>query len=49
MVTAIVTDNIRKLDYFYRWGGEEFILVLPDTSMEKLEVIAEKIRLAIES
>ena len=49
MVAAIVTDSIRKLDYFYRWGGEEFILVLPDTSMEKLEVIAEKIRLAIES
>ena len=48
-IASIVTENIRKLDYFYRWGGEEFILVLPDTSMEKLKVIAEKIRLAIES
>jgi len=48
-VAEIVTENIRKLDYFYRWGGEEFILILPDTSMENLKIISEKIRLAIES
>ena len=48
-VAKIVTAIIRKLDYFYRWGGEEFILVLPDTSMDQLHIIAEKIRQAIES
>lgn len=48
-VAKIVTAIIRKLDYFYRWGGEEFVLILPDTSMEDLAIIAEKNRLAIES
>lgn len=47
-VAKIVSGIIRKLDYFYRWGGEEFVLILPDTSMDQLQIIAEKIRLAIE-
>ena len=48
-VAKNVTAIIRKLDYFYRWGGEEFVLILPDTSMEHLAIISEKIRLALES
>ncbi|MDT8716754.1 diguanylate cyclase [Clostridium sp. 19966] len=47
-VGAIISDNIRKIDYFGRYGGEEFIIVLPDTNLQGAEAAAEKLRLKIE-
>lgn len=44
---ALITYNLRDGDYVGRWGGEEFIIVLPDTSKEEALALAEKIRLAI--
>jgi len=35
---------IRKQDIVARWGGEEFILFLPETNLEGGRIIAEKIR-----
>jgi two-component system chemotaxis family response regulator WspR len=32
-----------------RWGGEEFAVLVPETSLEKLSLIAEKIRSTIEA
>ncbi len=32
-----------------RWGGEEFIVLLPETSLELAWASAERIRLAVES
>ncbi|MBT0664107.1 PleD family two-component system response regulator [Geobacter pelophilus] len=39
----------RPADFIARYGGEEFICVLPDTEMPGTLVLAEKLRLAIES
>ena len=39
----------RKTDMVARYGGEEFALVLPETSQESAFVVAEKVRLAVES
>lgn len=39
-ISGIVKSNIRKTDYFGRWGGEEFILILPETNKEKASNIA---------
>jgi diguanylate cyclase len=36
--------NIRSIDKFGRYGGEEFLLVLPDTSDEGAERILERLR-----
>lgn len=44
-----VKRNIRKADIFARWGGEEFILLLPQTGKQESLYIAEKIRSRIES
>ncbi|WP_372877686.1 diguanylate cyclase [Pseudomonas sp.] len=37
-------DNLRQSDIIGRWGGEEFILLLKDTSLEQARLLAEKVR-----
>lgn len=37
-------DNIRPYDYAVRYGGEEFILILPDTAITDARIIAERMR-----
>ncbi len=40
----VLKENIRKQDVAARWGGEEFLLLLPETTIEGANKIAEKIR-----
>jgi diguanylate cyclase (GGDEF)-like protein len=48
-LTKIVSENIRTYDIFARWGGEEFIILAPHTDTENAVLLAEKLRVAIES
>ncbi len=41
--------QVRGHDMLARWGGEEFLVVLPDTNLEGACVVAEKLRLAVSS
>ena len=43
-ISNILLEMTRKSDLDCRFGGEEFILLLPETSLEGSMVIAEKIR-----
>lgn len=43
----IIQRAIRKQDYLGRWGGEEFIVVMPNTKKEFALAMAEKIRILI--
>lgn len=43
-VADALSSNVRKQDLVARWGGEEFILLLPETNSAGAFVIAEKIR-----
>ena len=39
-----ITDSIReKVDWIVRYGGEEFMIVLPETNIGGATIIAEKI------
>lgn len=40
-------DSIRTTDFIGRWGGEEFLVICPETGREQAEVIAERIRVAV--
>ena len=43
-VANTVKKRIRKTDYFARWGGEEFIILLPETSLNNAAELAEELR-----
>lgn len=47
-LTQIVKENLRELDCLVRWGGEEFVVITPETDVGRAEVLAERIRKAIE-
>jgi diguanylate cyclase (GGDEF)-like protein len=44
-----ITRSIRSIDAAGRYGGEEFLVVLPETDLDGAAVVAERIRSAIES
>jgi diguanylate cyclase (GGDEF)-like protein/PAS domain S-box-containing protein len=48
-ISDIVKENIRKIDYFVRWGGEEFIILSSETKLYEAYALAERIREAIAS
>jgi two-component system, cell cycle response regulator len=47
-VVNIIRKSIRALDILGRYGGEEFILLLPETDTSGALVVAEKLRRTIE-
>lgn len=47
VIAKNLSDNIRNIDLVGRWGGEEFIFILPDTSAQHAQQIVERIRLNI--
>ena len=48
-VANILIKHVRDSDLVCRWGGEEFIVLLPNSNSEKTFALAEKIRNAIMS
>ncbi len=48
-LARIMRASIRLQDYVARWGGEEFMLLLPETDANGAHIVAEKIRTEIES
>ncbi|MHC1717581.1 MAG: diguanylate cyclase [Acidaminococcaceae bacterium] len=48
-VAKIVKAEVRDKDSVIRTGGEEFVVLLPDTDAENAVLIAERLRISIES
>ena len=48
-LACLIRDNMRGTDIFARWGGEEFIILTPETSAEEAARLAEKLRLLFET
>lgn len=47
-ISVIIALHIREQDIAVRWGGEEFLILLPHTGLEGSIIVANKIRVAIE-
>lgn len=45
----IIRQSVRENDLAFRYGGEEFAIILPDTSEKGARYVAERIRTATES
>jgi diguanylate cyclase (GGDEF)-like protein len=46
-IARIMADGVRECDLAARWGGEEFLLLLPQTDMPGASALLERIRQAI--
>ena len=46
-IARIITESIRPEDFIGRWGGEEFIVIMPNAEKEAAFTMAEKIRMDI--
>lgn len=44
----ILKNTARATDYIFRYGGEEFVMLLPNTTPEGAHMVAERIRETIE-
>jgi diguanylate cyclase (GGDEF)-like protein len=45
---ALLSESVRDIDLACRWGGEEFLLVLPGTDLEGGARVAERVRRALQ-
>jgi diguanylate cyclase (GGDEF)-like protein len=43
-VSQTLQSGVRDVDFLARWGGEEFLAVLPDTDTESAKLVAERLR-----
>jgi diguanylate cyclase (GGDEF)-like protein len=48
-IADITAEQIRNTDILFRFGGEEFVILLTDTNMDGALLLAERIRLSIEN
>jgi len=49
LVSKIFQDVVRDKDFVSRWGGEEFLILLPETEIEGARILADRIRKTIEN
>lgn len=47
-ISLIIKSSIRIIDTAGRWGGEEFMIILPESDIKGGQIVAEKMRLKIE-
>lgn len=46
-VAEVIGDNIRPSDFLFRYGGEEFLIVLVETGISEARQIADRLRTAL--
>jgi diguanylate cyclase (GGDEF)-like protein len=47
-LAVLLRFNIRKCDILARWGGEEFLLLIPETDHNGCKILTEKLRAIVE-
>jgi len=47
-VGRIISEEIREVDWGFRYGGDEFTVILPETSKKDATIVAERIRKSFE-
>lgn len=47
-IAQVARQTVRRVDTLARWGGEEFVVLLPDTAAAGAAIAAERLRAAVE-
>lgn len=47
VVASTLSKNLRPTDFVARFGGEEFVILFPDTTLEQARMVANRVREAI--
>ena len=47
VLSKVMKSQVRAMDVLCRWGGEEFLLLLPETDIEKARMLAERVRKSV--
>lgn len=48
-ISALLRRTVRAYDILVRWGGEEFLVVLPGVGLETARMLADRLRSAVEA
>lgn len=46
-IASVLSDTIRKIDYAFRYGGDEFVILLVGADTDSARVVAERMRTRI--
>jgi len=46
-VAKLISENIRELDVFARFGGDEFVLLMPNTSLAEAQILIDRLDKAL--
>ncbi|HKK47717.1 MAG TPA: GGDEF domain-containing protein [Alkalispirochaeta sp.] len=48
-IAGVLADNVREVDTCGRWGGEEFLIICPETDLDHARALAERLRSLVEA
>ncbi|MEM9772000.1 MAG: diguanylate cyclase [Cyanobacteria bacterium P01_D01_bin.73] len=48
-IVKSVRSKLRQQDFFGRWGGEEFVVLLPETGLKAATTVADRLRSSVEA
>jgi len=48
-ITKLIKRSLRNTDYLFRYGGEEFMIICPETPLSTAKELAERLRTKIET
>ncbi len=46
-LAALLRDLVRKIDVVARWGGEEFLVLMPETSLDRAAIVGNRVLEAV--
>ena len=47
MAAEVFSQNVRPFDHVFRYGGEEFLICLPNADLVQADIVLERVRTAL--
>ena len=46
-IAVVLRETLRQYDSCFRWGGDEFTLILPETALDDAEIVCDRVAAAV--